>query len=149
MTGKESSPTSCSHTCVFTHPPAPAASAGPALLRTSQTTHRALPWSPERPSPPLLSHLSHAGTCTIGVPLISTSHYEDFTEKRVFKCYNILKLNKNKQTKCSRSNWKLCCPIAQSCPTLCDPTACSTPDIPVFHCLPGFALTQQLTQQCI
>ena len=105
MAGKESSPTSCSHTCVFTHPPA--ASAGPALPRTSQTTHRALPWSPECPSPPMLSRLSHARTCTIQVPLTSTSHYEEFTEKHDFKCHSILKLNKNKSTKCSRSNWQL------------------------------------------
>ena len=63
---------------------------------------------PDHPQgPPLLSHLSHARTCTIWVPLISTSHYENFTEKRDFKCHNILKLNKNKPTKCSRSNWQL------------------------------------------
>ena len=26
--------------------------------------------------------------------------------------------------------------VAQSCPTLCDPTDCSTPGLPVHHCLP-------------
>ena len=35
----------------------------------------------------------------------------------------------------------ICCFIAQLCPTLCDPMDCSTPDFPVFHCLPEFAQT--------
>ena len=29
-----------------------------------------------------------------------------------------------------------CCSVAQSCPTLCDPMACSTPGLPVHHQLP-------------
>ena len=33
---------------------------------------------------------------------------------------------------CSRS-------VAQSCPTLCHPVGCSTPDLPVLHYLPEFA----------
>ena len=33
-----------------------------------------------------------------------------------------------------------CCPVSQSCPTLCDLTDCSTPDFPVLH-LPVFAQT--------
>ena len=32
-----------------------------------------------------------------------------------------------------------CCPVAKSCPTLCDPMDCSTPDLPVPHHLPKFA----------
>ena len=31
--------------------------------------------------------------------------------------------------------------VAQSCPTLCDPMDCSTPDFPVLHYLPGFSQT--------
>ena len=34
-----------------------------------------------------------------------------------------------------------CCPVAQSCLTLCDPTDCSTPGFPVLHHLPHFAQT--------
>ena len=33
------------------------------------------------------------------------------------------------------------CSVAQSCPTLCDPMDCSTPDFPVLHYLPEFAQT--------
>ena len=32
-----------------------------------------------------------------------------------------------------------CCSVAQSCPILCDPMKCSTPDFPVLHHLPEFA----------
>ena len=32
-----------------------------------------------------------------------------------------------------------CCPVAQSCPTLCDPMDCSTPGFSVLHYLPVFA----------
>ena len=32
-----------------------------------------------------------------------------------------------------------CCSATQSCPTLCNPMDCSTPDFPVLHCLLGFA----------
>ena len=31
--------------------------------------------------------------------------------------------------------------VAQSCPTLCDPTSCSTPGLPVHHQLPEFTQT--------
>ena len=31
--------------------------------------------------------------------------------------------------------------VAQSCPTLCDPTVCSTPGLPVHHRLPELAQT--------
>ena len=31
--------------------------------------------------------------------------------------------------------------VAQSCPTLCDPMDCSTPDLPVHHQLPEFTQT--------
>ena len=34
-----------------------------------------------------------------------------------------------------------CCSVAQLCPTLCDPTDCSTPGLPVLHHLPEFAQT--------
>ena len=34
-----------------------------------------------------------------------------------------------------------CCSVAQSCPTLCDPTDCSAPDFPVLHHLPELAQT--------
>ena len=34
-----------------------------------------------------------------------------------------------------------CCSVAQSCPTLCDPTGCSTPGLLVLHHLPEFAQT--------
>ena len=32
-----------------------------------------------------------------------------------------------------------CSSVAQSCLTLCDPVDCGTPDLPVLHCLLGFA----------
>ena len=32
--------------------------------------------------------------------------------------------------------------VAQSCLTLCDPMDCSTPGLPVLHCLPEFAQTR-------
>ena len=32
-----------------------------------------------------------------------------------------------------------CCSVAQWWPTLCDPVDCSTPGLPVLHCLPEFA----------
>ena len=31
--------------------------------------------------------------------------------------------------------------VTQSCPTLCDPMNCSTPDLPVYHQLPEFTQT--------
>ena len=34
-----------------------------------------------------------------------------------------------------------CCSVGKSCPTLCDPTNCSTPGFPVLHYLPEFAQT--------
>ena len=34
-----------------------------------------------------------------------------------------------------------CCSVAKSCPTVCNPTDCSTPGFPVLHCLPEFAQT--------
>ena len=38
--------------------------------------------------------------------------------------------------------WKaLCCSIAQSRPTLCNPMDCSTPGFPILHYLPEFAQT--------
>ena len=35
----------------------------------------------------------------------------------------------------------VCCSVAQSCPTLCDPMDCSTPGFPVLHHLPELAQT--------
>ena len=32
-----------------------------------------------------------------------------------------------------------CCSVVQSCLTLCEPMDCSTPGLPVLHCLPEFA----------
>ena len=31
--------------------------------------------------------------------------------------------------------------VTQSCPNLCDPMDCSTPDLPVYHKLPEFTQT--------
>ena len=39
-----------------------------------------------------------------------------------------------------------CCLVTQSCPTLCDPMACSMPGLPVPHCLLKFA---QIHVHCI
>ena len=35
----------------------------------------------------------------------------------------------------------ICCSVAESCLTLCDPMDCSTPGFPVLHYFPEFALT--------
>ena len=37
--------------------------------------------------------------------------------------------------------YSCCCSVAKSCPTLCDPTNCSTPGFPALHCLTEFAQT--------
>ena len=37
-----------------------------------------------------------------------------------------------------------CCPVAQSCPNLCDPMDCSTPDFPDLHYLSKFAQTHSI-----
>ena len=34
-----------------------------------------------------------------------------------------------------------CCPVTKLCPTLCDPTGCSTLGFPILHYLPEFAQT--------
>ena len=34
-----------------------------------------------------------------------------------------------------------CCSVTQSCPALCDPMDCSTPDLPVIHHFPELAQT--------
>ena len=39
-----------------------------------------------------------------------------------------------------------CCSVAQSCSTLCDPTDCSTPGLPILHHLPNYA---QVHVHCI
>ena len=44
------------------------------------------------------------------------------------------------------SNDCCCCSVAQSCPTLCDPTDCSTPGFPVLHYLLEFTQTYRLSQ---
>ena len=38
----------------------------------------------------------------------------------------------------------LCCSVARSCPTLCDPMDCSTPGLPVHHQLPEFTQTHAI-----
>ena len=40
-----------------------------------------------------------------------------------------------------------CCSVAHSCPTLCNPTDCSTPGFPVLHHPPAFAQTQRPLSQ--
>ena len=47
------------------------------------------------------------------------------------------------------STWLISCskgyqfsPVAQSCPTLCEPMDCSMPGLPVYHQLPEFTQTQ-------
>ena len=40
--------------------------------------------------------------------------------------------------------FRLCCSVAKLCPTLCDPTSCSTPGFSVYHCLSEFAQTHVL-----
>ena len=42
---------------------------------------------------------------------------------------------------CCLSILCICCSVAQSHPTLCDPTDCSTPSFPVLHYLPELAQT--------
>ena len=39
-------------------------------------------------------------------------------------------------------------PVAQSCPTLCDPMNCSTPGLPVHHQLLEFTHTHSLSRWC-
>ena len=41
-----------------------------------------------------------------------------------------------------------CCPVAQLCPTLCDPMDCSTPGFPVLHHLPLVLKLIPLSQWC-
>ena len=40
--------------------------------------------------------------------------------------------------------FRLCYSVAKLCPTLCDPTSCSTPGFSVYHCLFEFAQTHVL-----
>ena len=41
----------------------------------------------------------------------------------------------------AHQHWVICCSVAQSCPTLRNPTDCSTPGFAVLHHLPEFAET--------
>ena len=61
-----------------------------------------------------------------------------FASTGVQKCqgYNLLRKN------------EICCLVAQSCPTLCHPTDCSTPGFPIPHHLPEFAQTHVQSQWC-
>ena len=61
-----------------------------------------------------------------------------FASTGVQKCqgYNLLRKN------------EICCLVAQSCPTLCHPTDCSTPGFPIPHYLPEFAQTHVQSQWC-
>ena len=45
---------------------------------------------------------------------------------------------------CSSIGSVFCHSVAQSCPTLCDPMACSTPGFPVLHHLPELAETHPI-----
>ena len=48
------------------------------------------------------------------------------------------------QTKCfitHTQHFKVCCSLAQWCPTFCDPTDCRRSGFPVLHYLPEFAQT--------
>ena len=51
----------------------------------------------------------------------------------------VLNIEKWEKKVCQQSNleayWQLCCSVAQSCPTLCDPMDCSTPDFRVLSYL--------------
>ena len=42
----------------------------------------------------------------------------------------------------------VCCSVAQSCPTLCDPVDCSTPGFPILHHLPEFAQSHVHCVRC-
>ena len=46
-----------------------------------------------------------------------------------------------KSSASKRSLWKKLFSVTQSCPTLCDPTDCSTPGLPVHHQLPELTQT--------
>ena len=50
-------------------------------------------------------------------------------------------LEKNVYSAAFAWNTLCCCPVAQLCPTLCDPLDCRTPGFPVLHCLQEFAPT--------
>ena len=50
-------------------------------------------------------------------------------------------LNLQVNSICYKSIKPLCCSVAKSCPTLCDPMDCSMPGFPVFHHLPELAQT--------
>ena len=44
--------------------------------------------------------------------------------------------------------WFCCCSVAKSCPTICNPTKCSTPGSPILHYLPVCSDSCPLSQQC-
>ena len=50
-------------------------------------------------------------------------------------------LEKNVYSAAFAWNALCCCPVAQLCPTLCNPVDCSTPGFPVLHYLQEFAPT--------
>ena len=54
-------------------------------------------------------------------------HCKPFTVSSTFKGRGLIRL--------------CCCSVSKSHPTLCDPTDCSMPGLPILHCLPKFAQT--------
>ena len=65
--------------------------------------------------------------------------------QRIISLLNIvfLKIEKIKIQQLDRkvNQWYKFSSVAQSCPTLCDPTSCSMPGLPVHHQLPEFTQT--------
>ena len=65
--------------------------------------------------------------------------------QRIISLLNIvfLKIEKIKIQHLDRkvNQWYKFSSVAQSCPTLCDPTSCSMPGLPVHHQLPEFTQT--------
>ena len=66
--------------------------------------------------------------------------------KGLRRCKTTLK----RRTKLRDNNYlttRLNSSVTQSCPTLCDPTYCSTPDFPVHHQLPELTQTHVPSSQ--
>ena len=59
----------------------------------------------------------------------------------VCKCQITMQHTRNWNITLHQLRFNCRCSVAQSCPTLCDPTDCSTPGLPVLHHLPELAHT--------
>ena len=62
----------------------------------------------------------------------------------IITLHNLMSFNKirRKEKKYIYTTFYICCcSVTKSCPTLCDPRDCSTPDFPVLHYFPEFAQT--------